>query len=126
VFKRAKDFYQRGKRGWADRDCWSLDCYLAGVMADSIEHLKNTNHGCPQITPNYEHGEGHEKLWIAIQDVMIDGLKAHIAITNMDWLEFDLDSGFDMKAYFRWEADKRKQFDAAWVLLGHYWGALWD
>lgn len=31
--------YQRGRRGWADSDCWSLDWYLSSWMGDALHHL---------------------------------------------------------------------------------------
>lgn len=45
--RKAKWFYQRGKRGWADCDVWSFDDYLARVIADGLEHLAKTTHGYP-------------------------------------------------------------------------------
>ena len=42
-----KAFYQRGKRGWADRDCWSLGYYLPGVIQESVDHLRKNNMGMP-------------------------------------------------------------------------------
>jgi len=39
--------YQRSKRGWADRDVWSLDSYLAKLIGSSIASLRNHGHGYP-------------------------------------------------------------------------------
>ena len=37
-------FYQRGTRGWADRDTWSLDCYLANFMGDALHYIQTNSH----------------------------------------------------------------------------------
>ena len=42
-----KAFYQRGRRGWADRDCWNLGYYLSGVIQKSVDHLRKNNMGMP-------------------------------------------------------------------------------
>jgi hypothetical protein len=47
MYSEVKWFIQRGKRGWADRDVWSLDYYLNGWMPEALRHLKKTKHGTP-------------------------------------------------------------------------------
>lgn len=42
-----KWFIQRGKRGWADCDTWSLDWYLSEWMPKAIRHLKDTSNAHP-------------------------------------------------------------------------------
>lgn len=51
-----KTFIQRGRRGWADRDVWNLDHYLARVIGESVHHLAVIDHGWPQSEtyPTYE------------------------------------------------------------------------
>lgn len=47
----ARYFIQRGRRGWSDRDVWSLDHYLAKVIAGSVAHLqKSPTKGIPLVT----------------------------------------------------------------------------
>jgi len=125
-----KAFWQRGRRGWADRDCWSLDYYLSGVLADSIEHLKNINNGYPGIHPDshkkdYGDPRGGGKLWIAIQDVVIDGLRAHRKLVNMEW-PTEIDPVRDRKELAAWESEMERRQRVAFVLLQEYWGKLWD
>ena len=40
-YKDIVTFYQRGRRGWADRDCWSLDTYMARWIGDALHHLQS-------------------------------------------------------------------------------------
>lgn len=49
-----KAFWQRGRRGWADRDTWNLDHYISGILAGSLLHLVNTTHGNPCRATKWE------------------------------------------------------------------------
>lgn len=42
-----KSFIQRGKRGWSNRDTWSLDYYLSNTISKTVRHLKEHVHGVP-------------------------------------------------------------------------------
>lgn len=37
--RRVRWFIQRGRRGWADCDAWSLDCYIARILAQALPRL---------------------------------------------------------------------------------------
>jgi len=45
--REVKYFIQRGRRGWSDKDLWSLDDYLAQVIGGSLKDLSSTIHGYP-------------------------------------------------------------------------------
>ena len=38
---------QRGRRGWADSDAWSLDTYVSRVLSELLIHLRDTTHSYP-------------------------------------------------------------------------------
>lgn len=42
--------YQRGTRGWADEDTWSLDYYILSWLPDALEKVAEDSHGAP---PNF-------------------------------------------------------------------------
>ena len=44
-----KWFVQRGSRGWADRDVWSVDQYLARIIPEMLERLKSRKNSIPPI-----------------------------------------------------------------------------
>ena len=46
-WRQARAFWQRGRRGWADEDTWSLMDYLSRVIGESLVHLANTVQGAP-------------------------------------------------------------------------------
>lgn len=60
-WRRVKFFIQRGRRGWADCDTWSLDHYLSRVVGESVHHLAEHSHGWPQSEkfPKYEDWQAH-------------------------------------------------------------------
>lgn len=42
-----RDYWLRARYGWAPTDTWSLDHYLATVMAGTLRHLADTTSGAP-------------------------------------------------------------------------------
>lgn len=88
VYRDIKYFIQRGRRGWADCDVWSLDGYLNSWLPDALRKLKKDKHGVPNsvVEPEDcgEYGsvteEGMERAvarWDAIMDKMIAGFEAN-------------------------------------------------
>jgi hypothetical protein len=47
TYRSIKWFIQRGRRGWADCDGWSLDYYLDGWLPAALKQLKENKHGTP-------------------------------------------------------------------------------
>lgn len=39
--------WQRIKRGYSTRDLWSFDTFIAAVVADACENLRDNGHGYP-------------------------------------------------------------------------------
>jgi hypothetical protein len=87
IYRDIKWFIQRGRRGWADCDVWSLDDYLNGWLPAALRRLKEKKHGVPNsvVEPEDcdEHGgvseAGMERAvarWDAIMDKMIAGFEA--------------------------------------------------
>jgi hypothetical protein len=95
VYRNVKWFIQRGRRGWADCDTWSLDYYLNGWMPDALRHLKAHKHGTPlsvfPTDPEYIKDCGNPTdeaeaiaiaRWDAIMDKMIAGFEASWRIND--------------------------------------------
>lgn len=47
IYRHYRWFIQRGSRGWADCDVWSLDNYLAGWVPDALDRLLANKLGHP-------------------------------------------------------------------------------
>lgn len=99
-----KDFWQRGRRGWADRDTWSFDTYLAELLAGALRHLAEHSHGHPIGLTT----EG----WLAILSEMADGFEAWAHLYNL------ADADEERAAYRKLQRSVR--------LLHRWFGHLWD
>lgn len=62
-----KDFWHRGKRGYAHSDCWNLDTYIAEVLAGGIKDIKETTIGYPF--------ESSEEEWSQILEELAAGFE---------------------------------------------------
>lgn len=96
VYREVKWFIQRGSRGWADCDVWSIDWYLNRWMPDALRRLKATKHGIPGNMfpegPEYVKDCGNpndaawviaEARWDGIMNKMIAGFEAAQRINEM-------------------------------------------
>ena len=61
---RLKWWYQRARYGYSDRDTWSGDYYIAGIVAGVMERIVNEGHGVSQF---YAYGD-----WDTPVDVMVE------------------------------------------------------
>jgi len=92
AYREIKWFIQRGRRGYADCDVWSLDDYLDRWMPNALRRLKKTKQGVPssvfeegdyqtegfwQGNPSEEGTERAVARWDAIMDKMIEAFEAH-------------------------------------------------
>jgi hypothetical protein len=93
-YREVKYFIQRGRRGWADCDTWSLDEYLSKWLPDALRYLKTHKHGIPSEMIHSEDGvDEHgcstdaafalgEARWDAIMEKMIAGFEADMRIKD--------------------------------------------
>lgn len=124
-------FIQRGRRGWADRDNWSMFSYLSDVMADMLKAMREKGytytcvHGAMGSEVRGEHMLDSTLCsvedWHKLLHRMEFGLRYYMYVMEGDAC---LDYGFDT-----W----RGMIDTADIVrlqvfadLGEYWGALWD
>ncbi len=94
-----KWFIQRGKRGWADVDVWSLDYYFAKVIRDSTLHLEKTDHGHPSNLTSEE--------WSLILKTISSGFDDYIKQQYSDDMSED-------------------EIDELFILFRKYYRHLWD
>ena len=80
--KEIKWFYQRGRRGFSDRDVWSFDYYLADVISKGCRQLFEISHGYPfDLT---------EEKWKAILDTLSNEFADYVKMKdNADSKEFN-------------------------------------
>lgn len=128
-----KYFIQRGRRGWADCDTWSLDNYLSEWLPAALRHLKETKHGVPcgmfDGLPQDDNGNGTEEAWpIAearwddIMNKMIAGFEAwermEDGLYEKELGEYPLDRPKDVSKE-AWKAKRDERFKKSEVLRAH-------
>ncbi len=102
-----KHYYQRAKRGYSYRDCWSLDTHLAEVIVGGIGVLREKSHGYPGHL-------GSMGEWDAILAQMQEGFVL---------------LGGEEKWRVKDDAERREdqeKIDRAKSLLMRYFENLWD
>jgi len=138
---RIKSFIQRGKRGWAYCDTWRFDNYIAEVISEALEHLKNNHCG----VPTYEEGKSSkqaEKEWNAIlkhiintfniATKIIDGQLYYVSSkewTKENYKKFKklYDNKKKNKEFFRPMTLKEViEYEEGFDLFKEWFFALWD
>lgn len=103
-----REFIQRGRRGWADSDTWSLDTYLNRVTGEAMKHMVATNLGWPGEHSEWPTSEEWDTYCLTLAQDMLDW--------DLEWR--DDESIEEHNARF----DKSKD---AWYRFangfGHYW-----
>lgn len=104
-------YHQRGIRGWADRDTWSFDTYLAKVIRDGIAELNTRKISWPGDPLTFEE-------WTEILSEISDGMQAHLDLV-------------DVKYDFQAKESKAEEIlvfkrNLAMDHLKKYWFHLWD
>lgn len=79
-----KWFIQRGKNGWAIKDTWNIDMYLAKIIPEMIMYLKKTGHALPTWTEDKTE-EQAEKEWNDILDDIIYAWNIRNLLLTADW-----------------------------------------
>jgi len=126
-----KSFIQRGIRGWSDSDTWNFDYYLAKVISEGVEHLRDNGISA------YD-----KKSLIAMKEIIktfetakkiMDGDILYISSNKFTWKEY--------KKYYRYYEKlnknnryfskpmtlrESKRFEKGFDYLRDYYFHLWD
>lgn len=121
-----KQFVQRGRRGWADSDVWSVDHYVASILIQMLKKLKETKQGSPiELT---------EEEWSDKLNQMIEAFEAANRVIEDEYYEeIGDDAEIIRKASKeeleecnrRLEADI-KIFEDGMKIFTKYFFGLWD
>ncbi len=127
LWYKAKHFIQRGRRGWSDRDSWSMYNYLGPVLADMLQDLREKGHGYHCVHPDKiaEHTLGTsdecaEGWWEMLHRIEF-GLRYYEYVHN----------GY-CDEHYSFDGWRAKMYSAQVVIvmafrdLGEYWGGMWD
>jgi len=72
-----KFFFQRGFRGYADCDCWSIDWHISKIIAPMLKQLRDNKRSLPSNLTEQE--------WDTILNNIIAGFEASQRIQNIDY-----------------------------------------
>lgn len=76
-------FYQRGTRGWADRDTWNMDHYLAEVLPAMLRHLAKTSHSYPPYLEVEGDTTGLDRWKVILEEIAL-GFDEYNVVKNSD------------------------------------------
>jgi hypothetical protein len=106
LYDEVKWFIQRGRRGYSDRDVWSIDWYITSWMLQALEQLKRDTHGHPIGMSKHS--------WDTRLDLMVNAFRIARKIQDCDYKtpeEYNL---------------ALKQFRRGFNLFKTHFFSLWD
>lgn len=130
-------FFQRGKRGYSYKDCWSVDWYLAEILPKMLKQLQNNQH----ILPTWQVGESEEiaqERWDGYLNKMIKTFETANKIQNTDYLyikskEYDTEENKDFRNRMKhldflniMTKQECEEYEEGWRLFQEYFFSLWD
>lgn len=138
-----KWFVQRGSRGWADSDVWSVDWYLLKILPPMLRRLKNTKNGIPAgIIEDHDTNGQAEARWDKVMDELIEGFelkklwdddypkavgfKKENPTSQWNQYSYDFDDPVWMAAFKAKEKEVQEKFNRSMDLLKTWFGAFWD
>lgn len=76
MFKRIKEFIQRGRRGYSDSDWYSFHSYLTDIIISNIRKLKDNASGCPGDLWDKSAKNNETHKWKEILEEIAQGFEA--------------------------------------------------
>jgi len=122
IFRDIKYFWQRGRRGWADSDVWSLDSYLIEIIIPALKQLKENHVGCPGELWDEKATNNECHKWQEILEEMIRGFKACQEMDKALWIKGNFTKEPDIKRLDALEAKYKRGME----LFCKYFRNLWD
>ena len=131
IWHEVKWAIQRVRRGWSDRDNWSMYDHLSIVMADMLKQLRETGvgyhcvHGAMGSEVRGEHMLDSDKCapedWWALLQRIEFGLRYYEYVYDGDCC---LDYSFDV--WLAMMDSSEEVIKQTFADLGEYWGGMWD
>lgn len=124
--KGIKRFIQRGYRGYADSDTWSLDSYLSGIIISGVKTLKKNKMGHPAELKNM-------KEWHTILDKIIYTFEIEKDAANSDvFIPANLKEFLKVKKSLAGTnikvltGSECRKYEQGWELFRKFYRGLWD
>ena len=108
IFKKIKNFWQRGTRGYSDYDLGDFDQYLSTIITKGLLKFTKLDYGVPtEFCKKGSVDEGKEK-WDATIYEIIKGFSIS-----------------EEKSYLEMSDSEKKQFDKSFKLFKKYFSNFW-
>ena len=78
LYRNIKYFWQRGKRGYSDCDCWNIEYFLCDIMPEMIKQLRET-------TCSYPNKLSGLKEWKKILKEMEEAFRIGNILNDLDY-----------------------------------------
>jgi len=131
AYKEVKSFIQRGLRGYADCDYWSVDDYLNIVISGLIKKLREHVHGCPNefvYDENLKKTQSVEdgcKDWEEILLVIEESFRLNWYLSNECYFSKHSDYKEGM-SYIDFIKDDSEFIEYGMQLFILFYNSLWD
>jgi hypothetical protein len=128
--RRIKWFFQRGRRGWADCDTWSIMDYLSRITPEMLRHMQENAHGYPGYGKARTFGR-----WIDLLEEMIEGWEAAQRVCEDDYVDRVQPRWFEkgekltkktLNKTMRMSKRDQKLFEAKMKIFVEWFFHLWD
>jgi len=121
------EVYHRGRYGWASSDVWSLDGYLADILAGTLNHLAKHSHGAPAGYPN-ESPNFDDEIETDFEQWYADLRRDARAFEDYNWWyrEGMIGDFPSVEAFFAVEQWHRDRLVKAMSHMSQWYGGLWD
>jgi len=123
--KEIKWFWQRGTRGWADSDVWSIDWFLCDIMPPMLKQLKKNKMGYPCGTS--------QKKWEKILDDIAYMFETAHEIQDMQAVFPEKKKATESMNQHRKKykikvltKEEFARYNKGWKLFQEYFYSLWD
>lgn len=117
VDKEIKWFWQRGIRGYSDRDCWSLCSHISHVTLNGLKHIRDYNHSYPiGLT---------EDEWTIILNKMVFAFEKIKLLADGD-AYFHIQGNLPTRDMTIFRKEDKKEIEEGWRLFKKYYYSLWD
>jgi len=110
-FREIKYFFQRGKRGYSDRDLWDIGEYLSTIVPPMMRDLKDNGSGYPVKI-------GSRKKWEEILEDIAKGFEAQLKL-KVNYSKRYNENGKELEELL-------KTKDKGLKLFIKYLGAFWS
>jgi len=125
--KDIQHFIQRGKRGWADCDVWSLDDYLARVISQSVRSLEKIHHGYPAGPFGhalFSEDTVADKAWSDTLNQIVEGFELMLDLEDYSFKL--MDKKVPVTEVLKMETKRRAEAKEKMQLFIKYFEDLWD